>query len=351
MRKRPPVHSIPIVFALLLTLLPLAPTILHAQSELESYTYQLTQSTAAYQLWTAPPSQRIFKDDAAPTESGAAIKVYAARNEFEPFQVVVKAAAAGDVVVNIGDFGAGISSELYQVQYVNITQTSDSLGRTGAYPDPLWPLEKGATVSLNAGENTAFWFSLFVPKTAPTRDYTTNVQIGDLSVPVTLHVFDFAIPDELHVKSQMNFSHNAVLDKYSVPGTGAEYWQYVDAMQQFFMDHRLTPKSPLWPGGVTSNGGAPFIDYDCTSQTFSDPYGIWGFENPAEKNLNGAGFNNGVGFPSWMAATFRNNDAAADQRPDTFCGQSRGAADWVAGANPNSAYNQRWFAYMGALQS
>ncbi|MEZ4660538.1 MAG: hypothetical protein R2911_23525 [Caldilineaceae bacterium] len=119
-------------------------TVLHAQSELESYTYQLTQSTAAYQLWTAPPSQRIFKDDAVPTESGAAIKVYAARNEFEPFQVVVNPAAAGDVVVNIGEFGAGITSELYQVQYVNITQTSDSLGRTGDYPDPLWPLEKGA---------------------------------------------------------------------------------------------------------------------------------------------------------------------------------------------------------------
>jgi hypothetical protein len=51
-----------------------------------------------------------------------------------------------------------------------------------------------------------------------------------------------------------------------------------------------------------------------------------------------------------MAATFRNNDAAADQRPATFCGETRGAADWYPGNNANSPYNQQWFSYVAALQ-
>lgn len=101
---------------------------------------------------------------------------------------------------------------------------------------------------------------------------------------------------------------------------------------------------------MTSNGGAPYIDYDCSNKTFSDPHGIWGFEAPARKYLNGEGFNDGTGYPSFMAATFRTNDASADQRPDTFCGQSRSAADWYTANNPASPYNQQWFSYMGAVE-
>ena len=321
-----------------------------AQENQERYTYQLTQSTAAYQLWTTPPSERVFKTDMAPTETGSGIKVYAAKNEFEPFQVVIKPAASGNVTVAIGDFGQGVTTKIYQVKYVNITQATDSLGQTGDYPDPLWPIENGESINLIAGENTAFWFSLSIPKTAAAGDYTANVQIGGITIPVTLHIFNFAIPDDLHIKSQMNFSHQTILNKYGVTGTGSDYWMYVNKIKQFFIDHRLTLKSALWSGGLTSSGGAPYIDYDC-SGTLSDPHGIWGFEIPADQYLNGNGFNDGTGFPSFMAATFKNNDASADQRPSIFCGQTRSAADWYTANNPNSAYNQAWFTYMGAIQT
>ena len=124
--------------------------------DLENYTYQLTQSTTAYQIWTTLPSERVFKDDALPTATDSGVKVYAAKNEFEPFIIVVKPTSSGSVTVSMGDFGSGITSELYQVKYVNLAQATDSLGRTGDYPDPLWPLANNATVSLIAGENTAF---------------------------------------------------------------------------------------------------------------------------------------------------------------------------------------------------
>ncbi len=325
----------------------------------EDYTYKLNQSNGSYVFWTTPPAERVFKDDSVPSDTASNVLVYAAKNEFEPFQIVVKPSASGSVTVDISDFGSGIETEIYQVKYVNITQATDILGKAGDYPDPLWPLEKGDTVNVVSGENTAVWFSLYVPKTTASGDYTANVHIGGIAIPVTLHVFNFTIPDELHVKSQMNFSHNSVLNKYGVSGTGDEYWMYVGNMKQLFVDHRLTPKSVLWSGGLTSSGGAPYIDYDCAGN-FTDNDGIWGFEDPAERYLDGTGlmqgkfaqtFNGGAGYPSFMAMTFQNNDASNDQRPSTFCSLTRSGSDWYSANNPNSTYNNKWFDYITAIET
>lgn len=325
----------------------------------EAYTYRLTQSTAAYQFWTTLPSEHVFKDSPVPAAAGSEVKVYAAKNEFEPFQIVVRPASSGNVTVNLGSFGAGITAELYQVKYVNLTQATDYLGRTGPHPDPLWPLSNGTSVAVTANENTAFWFSAHVSTSVAAGDYTATVQIGGVNIPVRLHVFNFAIPDELHVQSQMNYSDQEILTRYGVSGTGANYWTYVDKIKQYLIDHRLTSRAVLWSSGLTTNGATPYIDYNCNG-TFTDNDGIWGFEKPAERYLQGTGlmngtfttpFNEGTGFASFQAATFRNNDSSADQRPNSFCGYTRSSADWYTANNPNTSYNQKWFQYMAAMQN
>ena len=333
-------------------------TAVHA-ADYETYTYRLSQSTAGYTFWTTTPAERIFKDGAVPVSSGSGVKVYAARNEFEPFQLVVKPAATGSVTVTMGDFGSGIQTELYQVKYVNVISATDALGKTGPYPDPLWPLENGASVTLTAGENTAFWVSVSVPPSAGAGDYTANLTIGGSAVPVTLHVFNFQVPAELHVESKMNYSDSKILSKYGVTGTGANYWLYVDKIKQFFIDHRLTPRNPLWSGGLTTDYAAPYVSYDCNG-TLTDTDGIWGFDQPAQRYLNGAGlmsgtfsqpFNDGTGFPSFQVATFHDNDSSADQRPPTFCGLTRSSADWYTGNNPSSPYNQKWWQYITTIRN
>jgi hypothetical protein len=326
----------------------------------EDYTHRLSQSNGSYSFWTTPPSERVFKDSPVPATIGSTVKVYAAKNEFEPFQVVVKPASSGNVTVTIGNFGSGIQAEIYQVKYVNVITATDSLGKTGPYPDPLWPLENGASVALTANENTAFWFSVSVPPTTAAGDYTAQVTIGGVSIPVTLHVFNFQVPAELHVESKMNYSDNRILTKYGVTGTGANYWFYVDKIKQYFIDHRLTSRSVLWSGGLTTDYAEPYIDYNCTTATFTDNDGIWGFDKPAERYLSGTGlmngtftqpFNGGVGFPSFQVATFHDNDPSNDQRPTTFCGLTRTAADWYTNDNPNSAYNLKWWQYITSIRN
>lgn len=327
-------------------------------ADMENYTYQLSVSDGDDTIWTTLPSERVFKNDAVPELGGDQVCVYAAKNEFEPIQVIIKPNRSKTVTVDISDFGSDIDVQISQVKYVEITQATDALGKTGQYPDPLWPLEKGEAVELVSNENTAFWITIHVPKTTPAGDYSAEFQIDAVSIPIALHVFDFAIPDQIHVKSQMNVSHNTILNKYGVSCCGSEYWRYVDKIKQYFIDHRLTPKSVLWSGGVTSSGAGPYIDYDCAG-IISDNDEIWGFESPAARYLDGTGlmagtfetmFNDGTGFPSFMAATFQNNDASADQRPSEFCGATRSDADWYTADSLDTAYNQKWFSYISSLE-
>ena len=345
-------HHLILLFCLLLN--TIAPGRVEA-ADILTITHRLSQSTTSFALWTAPPSRRIFKDDPLPEESGDAIRLSAAANEFEPFQLVVRPLNTTNVSIAMGDFGSGITTQLYQVRYVDIPQASDSLGRTGPYPDPLQPVENGASVSLAAGANTAIWVVVQVPQGTPAGDFSAQFTLGTIVIPIQLHVFNFTLPETPRIKSQMNFSHSEVLTKYGVQGTGEDYWSYVEMMKQFFIDHRLTPKSALWSGGLTSNGGASYIDYDCTTGTLTDPHGIWGFEQPAARYLYGYGtmssifqqpFNNGGGFPSFMAITFINNDASADQRPTSFCNTVRTSGDWYVANNPDTTYNRKWFDYM-----
>lgn len=328
-------------------------------SQTENYTTKLTQSTASYQIWTTTPSVKIFKNAAVPVATSSEVKVYAAKNEFEPFQIIVKPTSTGSLTINMGSFGSNITTELYQVKYVNITTKTDQLGTTGNNPDPLKPIENGNSIAITANENTAFWISVNVPNTVASGDYTANFTMGSIAIPVRLHVFNFSVPNELHIESQMNFSDQTILTKYGVTGTSTNYWTYVDKIKQWFIDHRLTPRSALWPGGFSTTGGAPFIDYNCNG-VITDSDGIWGFEKPAERYLKGNGlmsgtftstFNQGTGFPSFQAMTFQNNDASADQRPTTFCSLTRSSSDWYTSNNPTSAYNTKWFQYITATQS
>ncbi len=336
-------------FQITLILIMLSGVFFIVSAQMENYTFSLTQSTPQYTFWTTTPSIRVFKDSPVPKMTGSSINVFCAKNETEPFVVVVKPAQSGTVTISVGNFGSGIEAELNQVKYVPITTPSDNLGKTGFYPDPVMPIANNASVTVTANENTEYWVTLFVSSTAVAGDYTSSITLGGVTIPVKLHVFNFVMPSELHVESQMNLSYETILSKYGVTGTSTDYWNYVEKIKLFFIRRRLTPTNPTWPGGLTSSGGESFVNYDCNG-TISDPYGIWGFEGPAEKYIKGTGFNSGTGFPSFQAISFRNNDASADQRPGTFCTNTLSQSDWYSGNNPQSAYNLKWFSYLKSLQ-
>lgn len=119
-------------------------------------------SPAGATLWTTPTMEKVVREAAPPTNPGNSIQMYSAKNEFEPFQLVVRADAAANVTLAMpaltGPGGGAIPRiEIRRVGYVKITQPSDATSiKSGFVPDPLEPTTFGATETVKAGENQPF---------------------------------------------------------------------------------------------------------------------------------------------------------------------------------------------------
>jgi hypothetical protein len=314
--------------------------------EVGGYLHQIDgASTGALDVWAAPPVEKIGRTHAVPTSS-APLRIQAARDEFEPFQLVVRSPTAQSLAVSISDFTLGAHTipasavTLHRVDYVTLTQRSDHFGRIGAWPDSLYPLTMGASVAFPAGANQPLWFTVHVPRGAAPGVYAATVTIGAATVPVDLEVWDFALPQEIHMAGEWGFGWSQVVETYG--GTNGRvhecYWDLVDALYEDFADHRLTPKGVGWPAGLN-------FDYDCDTGVLDPNNGgnEWYFESTAQKYLRGDELDNGTGFPSFLIRGPASNWPPGS-RPSSFCEESRGT-------DPpgNEGYNTKWFQYWSAV--
>ena len=298
------------------------------------------------QVWTAPTVEKVLRGMAVPSSSRP-LRIAAARGEFEPFQLVFQAPSSRNLTVQVAPFVKGSDTipapEIHRVDYVTITTAGDHNDRFGAWPDPLWPLDNGDSVSLPAGQNQPLWFTVRVPRDAPPGIYQSVVTLGGISVPVELEVWDFTLPREIHLDSEWGFSWSSIVeDVYQGYGDWECYWEMVDGFKQDFIDHRLIPKGVAWPAGLNYPGG---VEYDCNGGLDPDAWGDWDFATIGGRSIHGeAGFNDGVGFPVFMALGPASN-SASDSLPNSFCGVSR------SGVLGSAAYQAEWSQYLAAVDS
>ena len=290
-------------------------------------------------LWTAPTMEKILREAAPPATPTDRIALYAARNEFEPFQVAVNAAASGSVSLAMTPFtGPGTIDriELRRVGYVKITQPSDASSIPSGYiPDPLEPTSFNTPESVSAGQNQPFWITVYVPPSAPPGDYTATLSVTSgtekKDIPVVLHVYNFTLPSKIGFDGQWNSSFQAL--------GGSTSLDAVQKLKDFFYEHRLVPNSVAWPAGLNYNGG---IDYDCASGVFKEVNNPYDFSQLGPKYIDGKTWN-GVGFPSFEIMQFTDNSTP---RPAMFCGIPRGADHYGT-----AAYNAAWSKLLSAIDS
>jgi hypothetical protein len=190
-------------------------------------------------VWVEDGMTRVFKDD--PAKVNSSITLYSARNEYEPFQIIVKAPDSNDLTnVNLtisdlrGKNGAKISSaniQLYREHYLYVTQGSKSSNSTtnpplgpGWYPDALIPFTDPAShqdlsgqldavpFALAAGENQPIWVDIYTPANTPAGQYRATATItsdqGTSTVEVTLNVWNFSLPVTRSLKGFTNTSQS-----------------------------------------------------------------------------------------------------------------------------------------------
>ena len=175
---------------------------------------------AECRVWTVTETARGLRD--VPAADGGSVKIAAAGNEWESFQILFRAdAAVGGVGLEAGDLkgpgGAtipGSGARLYRQHQFELavpTYRNDEF-TPGWYPDGLIPFRhpesgeplgearlRAVPFDLPANQTHGFWVDVFVPADAAPGEYTGSYRVTAAgkelaTVPVSLTVWDFDLP-------------------------------------------------------------------------------------------------------------------------------------------------------------
>jgi hypothetical protein len=151
------------------------------------------------------------------------VTLQAARNEFVAFQILLRgdfpAGSINPELVFEGTAGKAIQFELGRYHPIS--------ARQGPLPDPIVPLafESGSAPRL---KNQSLYVEVYVPHELAPGEYSGTLKLtGDvrgraptvnaLSIPVSLRVWDFSLPDHLSFMPEMNC--------YGLPENEREYYR------------------------------------------------------------------------------------------------------------------------------
>jgi hypothetical protein len=253
---------------------------------------------------------RVRPGDAAGSKRVAVLS--AARNEYAPFQIVVRAgtgglkqvnAVAGPLVPKRGHNIAADRITLYREHYVEVSKSSPkSRSKPGWYPDALIPfLDPGtgkppvrarfaaAPFDVAPETNQPLWVDVLTPRDATPGEYTGVITISAEGVkphrvPIQLTVWDFTLPETPSMRT--NFGDGGVNPLVTRPypitpqggvdeaGRRALQTEYAELL----VAHRISSPIPafLMPK-VNADGSIDPQPTDTALQRWIERYHITGF--------------------------------------------------------------------------
>jgi MYXO-CTERM domain-containing protein len=246
-------------------------------------------ASEAAQVWTAPAAVKVRPQAQVPQGAAATAVIAAARNEFESFQVVVTGPATG-VSMSLEGLGDGkghsISGRdvtLYREALINVPIQTGGDGAAGVWPDALVPdvdpivgeKRNAFPFDVPAGESRAVLVDVHVPADAAAGVYkgTVNVTGGAAAqVPVTLTVWDFAIPSTASLRSAFGMTWNGPCMGHGDGGcTSYDAEQKLRARYiQTALDNRISITLPVMSSPIKSDGSGGWGDYDTYAGPFHD---------------------------------------------------------------------------------
>lgn len=235
------------------------------------------------------PMAQVFPT-AAPAGEPLA-RVEAARGEWEPFQIVVRADGRGldDVraeATALRGPATLAAPRLYRVGYLEVTRPSSVEGHAGPWPDALIPDVDGFVgekrrafpFAVPAGQARAIWVELFVPRDTPPGAYRGRVRVrargrAAATIPVELLVHKFTLPATSSLPVTFGFAAAAVPKAH--PGLSPKAAQAlvaryeVAALRHRVSVHGGTFAPPPWRS-VGDETEIDFAPYDAEVGPFLD---------------------------------------------------------------------------------
>ena len=262
-------------------------------------------------LWWVEPEWKISPTLPQPVqETKKPIRIEAAKNDFESFQLVVSGGENGIEALSLsldGDLqgttgtsanGATIAAENVQLRYAYyhfVHRPTDKVGLVGDWPDALPPLEKPLTVAPN--RNQPLWVTVRMPTDAAPGEYAGTLTLQrtkagmehsvmtEEKIPFTVHVWNFALPERNRHETAFGLSHPTIF-RYHNARTEEERRAVFDLYMKNFADYRVSPYNPvpMDPIRVTWNPTADppsatldFTAFDRAMERAVREYNITGF--------------------------------------------------------------------------
>ncbi len=230
----------------------------------DAYGY-LVRSGPPCAVWWAEGAYKVMRDDPAPAAEQGVVRMAAARNEYEPFLLVLRPSArldevrvaAGPLTDRRGLALVAADISVRHVEYVRVTTPTDALGRAGWWPDPLPPYD--GPFAAPAGENHPLWITVRVPPDAAPGLYKGAISLSaegwSCQVPIELTVRAFALPEKSSVRSSFGLPTGDIKAYHNLE-TREELERVVDLYYRDMREHRVAPTSPfeLYPMQVAARG-------------------------------------------------------------------------------------------------
>lgn len=205
-------------------------------------------------VWWCEGAYKIMLDTPVPQSQGDTVYIWSGKNEYEPFQLILKPASRiEELRVSITDLVSDSkviscqSVDIRKVEYVKITKPTDSYGYAGQWPDPL-PEVKGPVTAFG-GENTTFWINVYVPDKTPAGIYYGNVKLESPNwkedIPVKLTVWDFALPEITSLRSGFGLSVDKIIQYHNLKNK-EEIKNTFDLYMKSFRDYKIAPYDPFY---------------------------------------------------------------------------------------------------------
>jgi len=224
-------------------------------------------SSGKLPVWWCGATYKISAERPVPRVKGKSIRVSAARNEYESFQVVVRderplKGVSVTATELAGPGGARIAApEIRLVGYVNVTHPTDKLGIPGLWPDPL-PRYTGP-FEVAAGRNQPLWMTVYAPRDAQPGLYKGTVTIAAgkeaVKAPLELRVWNFTLPEEPSIRSGFGFSEEWAAQYDNLSGDALR--PTLDKYYRAFRSHRISPYCPMGGPGIKVADGTVTLDW------------------------------------------------------------------------------------------
>ena len=205
------------------------------------------------EAWSVSNTEKVLldKEYAAEEKTDKTVSVEMAKGEYDGAQLILTAKeAVNSLRVTVGDLTCGTSvipSENIDVlfeKYVNIESMSSPLaqGELGYYPDALVPIDAIIAAGENKiekGHNQGIWIKVQTPEDIATGTYTADITVtvnGDsMTVPLSVKVWNFAIPATTNMSTTFNNFRDYLIGG-ELDNTPEMYEKYYD----FFLDYRIS---------------------------------------------------------------------------------------------------------------